>query len=200
LEKRPLTDRRIERMREVANRRQSGLVVVLEDIGDPHNAEAVLRSCDAFGIQTACFIFERQPYFNPRRVGKSTSASANKWLDFRIHRSTRECLEELSQEGYELVATSMEPEAESIFEARLLAPKIALLAGNERAGLSETALSMAHRRLRIPMAGMVQSLNLSVSTALCLYEITRQRMPAIERYRLDEEAARKLLESFAGRD
>ena len=78
------TQARIETIRRVVAHRQRGLVVVLEDIHDPHNAEAVLRTCDAVGVQDAYFVFEREEYYDPKRIGKQSSGSANKWMDCHI--------------------------------------------------------------------------------------------------------------------
>ena len=170
-----MTERRERRIQEAAARRQQG-VVVLEDIHDPHNAEAVFRSCEAFGFQHVCLIFAQEPPFDPQRIGKASSASANKWLSFTVHDSTADCLADLRAAGFETLATTPDPAAEPVFEARFSAAKLALMLGNEHRGLSERALALADRKLAIPMRGLVQSLNLSVTAAICLYEITRQRM------------------------
>jgi len=194
-----VTEARRQRVHRVVSHRQQG-VVVLEDVYDPHNAAASFRSVEAFGFQRVCLIFEQEEPFNPRREGKATSASANKWLDFRIYDSTEECLRDLQQEGYELVATVVDPEAESIYEARFEEPKIALLFGNEHRGLSPKAVEMADRRVTIPMVGMVRSLNLSVTVALFLYEVTRQRrLYGLERYRLPPDERERLMQDFLER-
>ncbi len=186
----------MRRYREVAEGRQRG-VVVLEDIHDPHNAEAVFRSCDAFGFQRVCLIFDEEEPFDPRRVGKLTSSSANKWLDFEVYESAQACLDELHRDGYEVVATVAAGEAEVIFEAELTAPRTAVMLGNENRGLSAEAIALADRRVTIPMTGMVRSLNLSVTAALLLYEVTRQRVRAgIDAYLLspaEREALQKRL-------
>ncbi len=190
------TPEQVKRFREVAEGRQQG-VVVLEDIHDPHNAEAVFRSCDAFGFQRVCLVFDQEEPFDPRRVGKLTSSSANKWLDFDVYSSARECLDALHRDGYEVIATVAEAEAEAIFEADLTASGIAVMLGNEQRGLSAEAVALADRRLTIPMAGMVRSLNLSVTAAIVLYEVTRQRRQAgFEEYLLppnEQEALRQRL-------
>ena len=190
------TPERVQRFREVAEGRQQG-VVVLEDIHDPHNAEAVFRSCDAFGFQRVCLIFDQEEPFDPRRVGKLTSSSANKWLDFDIYDSAEACLDALHEDGYEVVATVAEGDADSIFEADLTASRIAVMLGNENRGLSAEAVALADRRLTIPMAGMVRSLNLSVTAAIALYEVTRQRRRAgFDQYLLppdEQEALRRRL-------
>lgn len=181
-----VTPERQRKIDALIRNRQEGLVI-LEDIYDPHNAAAVLRSCDAFGFHKVWFVFERQKPFNPRRVGKSSSSSANRWLDFRLFRSTEECLNEAKAEGYIICATLLDDTAASLFEASFDETKTALLLGNEHRGLSETAARMADRKIIIPMAGMVQSLNLSVTAAICLYEITRQRhRKGMAHYRLSE--------------
>ena len=188
------TNDRINKLRRVANARQAGLTVVIEDVFDPHNLGAISRSCDAFGIQQINVIFETHPEFDPKEVGKNSSTATNKWLEYRIHRSTETALRALKGEGWELVAAALDPDAESIFEADLCQSQIALLFGNEKTGLSSTALSLADRQVTIPMRGIAQSMNVSVSAALCIYEVTRQRMSRCPEYlsMTPEQVARTL--------
>ncbi len=176
------TEERLNKLRRVAQARQVGLTVVIEDVSDPHNLGAISRSCDAFGIQRIHVIFESHPEFDPKEVGKNSSTATNKWLEYRIHRGTETALRTLKQEGWQLVATALNDEAESIFEADLCLPRIALLFGNEKTGLSSMALALADRKVRIPMRGIAQSMNVSVSAALCLYEVTRQRIARCPEY------------------
>ena len=193
------TPERMQRYREVAAGRQRG-VVVLEDIHDPHNAEAVFRSSDAFGFQRICLIFDEEEPFDPRRVGKLTSSSANKWLDFDVYSSARDCLDELHRDGYEVVATVAAGEAESVLEAKLTAPRMAVMLGNEQRGLSAEAIALADRRVTIPMTGMVRSLNLSVTAAITLYEVTRQRRRAgFEPYLLPADEQEELRQRLSER-
>ncbi|MYK26941.1 MAG: RNA methyltransferase [Dehalococcoidia bacterium] len=193
------TPERMQRYRDVAARRQQG-VVVLEDIHDPHNAEAVFRSCDAFGFQRVCLIFDEEEPFDPRRVGKLSSSSANKWLDFEVYSSARECLDALHEEGFEVVATVAEGETEELYGAELTAPRIAVMLGNENRGLSPEAVALADRRLTIPMAGMVRSLNLSVTAAIVLFELTRQRGQAgVEQYLLPADEREALAKALGKR-
>ena len=170
------TEQRLNKLRRVAEARQAGFTVVIEDIFDPHNLGAISRSCDAFGIQQINIIFETHPEFDPKEVGKNSSTATNKWLNYRIHHSTEEALQRLKDEGWQLVAAALDADAESIYEADLCAPRIALLFGNEKTGLSPTALKLADRKVKIPMRGIAQSMNVSVSAAVCIYEVTRQRM------------------------
>ncbi len=175
--------------------------MVFQDIHDPHNAEAALRSLDGFGFQYAWFIFEQEQPFDPRRVGKSTSASANKWLEYKVFYSTAKALQALRELGYEVVATVPAPDAEPLFEAKFPRREVAFLFGNEHRGLSEEAIAGADRRIVIPMAGMVRSLNLSVTVALCLYELTRQRREAgMERFLLPPEDRERILRRWLERE
>lgn len=155
--------------------RQRGFVVVLEDIHDPHNSAAILRTCDAMGIQNVWYIFENEEAYNPKKVGKATSSSANKWLDFQIFTSTRECMDTLKKAGYHIIVSALTDESVSLEEYNFAQEKIALFVGNEHRGVSEEALNRADTVIKIPMLGFVQSLNVSVATAIILWEITRQR-------------------------
>ena len=174
---------------------------MLEDLHYPHNAEAVLRSCDAFGVQDVHFIFESQPPYNPRKIGKGTSASAHKWLTFHMHHSTEACLKQLKKEGYEILATVVsDRDTENLFSADLTMEKLALFLGNEREGVSQTVKDRAHQKIHIPMRGMVQSLNLSVTAAILLYEITRQRSAAGRNDALPEKRRKELIDAYIRRE
>lgn len=165
-------------MRLVAESRQEG-AVVLQDIYDPHNAAAVFRTCEAFGIQKVFLIFEKQKKFNPKKIGKTTSGSANKWLDFEVYDSTEKCFKDLKRKGYRMYATVLDDSATELYKTSLISQKkIALVFGNEHAGLSETAIKLSHQNIYIPMQGFVQSLNLSVTAAICISELFRQRKKA----------------------
>ncbi|MFA5021943.1 MAG: RNA methyltransferase [Patescibacteria group bacterium] len=194
-----LTKNRLNRIKSVASLRQSGLVLVFEDIHDPHNAAAILRTCDAFGLQQVYFIFEQEKYYNPKKIGKSSSSTANKWLDFQTYKSTKTCLQKLKKDGFTLVATLLNQEAKDIFKAKFNQPKIAILIGNEHRGLSPLAAKMADEKIYIPMRGMVQSLNVSVTTAIILFEITRQRLKSKKNYQLSLSKKRKLVKNFLQR-
>ncbi len=169
------TENRLNKFKRVAAQRQSGFTVVIEDVFDPHNLGAIARSCDAFGIQEINVIFEKQPAFNPKEVGKNSSTATNKWLNYRIHHDTETALRTLKGEGWRLVATVLDPGTPPIYTADMCQPKIALLFGNEKTGLSPKAISLADQLVTIPMVGIAQSMNVSVSAALAIYEVTAQR-------------------------
>lgn len=168
-------ERRLEKIQNVVRNRQGNLVVVIEDIHDPHNAEAIFRTCDAFGVQEVYLIFEKTKPWDPSKIGKQSSSSAHKWLTFHTFRSSESCFSHLKKKGYFLVATVLDAKAPSLFQSSLGTKPLALLVGNEHRGLSAYALAHADMNLTIPMRGMIESLNVSVATALFLYEITRQR-------------------------
>lgn len=191
-----VTDRRNEKIKNVISNRQAGLVVVLEDIHDSHNAEAILRSCDAFGVQKVFFIFDQEKPYNPAKVGKSSSSSANKWLSFEIFHSTDECIASLKKQHYRIVATALTGTTKNILQAALLDTKLALCVGNEHRGLSPAMLSSADTVVQIPMAGMVQSLNVSVFTAVLLFEIIRQRSLSKKSYSLSVREQQTLIQRF----
>lgn len=171
---------REEKIAQMMANRQSG-IIVLEDIHDPHNAAAVWRSADCFGFGKVYIIFDQEKVFNPKKVGKASSSSANKWLDFEIFKSTTECYQKLKKEGYEIYATVLDREARDINNLEFIPIrgqanlKTALVFGNEHRGLSEAAIKGADEKVYIPMKGMVQSLNLSVTAGIVMFEVTRQR-------------------------
>ncbi len=168
------SDIRIKKIKAVISKRQEGMVV-LEDIHDPHNAAAIWRTCDAFGFQKVSLIFEKEKSFNPKITGKTSSGSANKWLSFETYKSTKECIKELKEKNFTIYATVLDKTAKKINQIKFKNNKTAIMFGNEHSGLSKTAIEMADEKIYIPMKGMVQSLNLSVTAAIILYEIDRQR-------------------------
>ncbi len=191
-----MNDRRVQKLRDVAETRQRGIVVILEDIHDPHNAAAILRTCDAFGIQNVWFIFEKEKRYNPKRIGKASSSSANKWLDLSVFGSTAAGIKALKQEGYHIMVTALTDTSVSLLDYSVSDEKIALVVGNEHDGVSETMLKGADTILKIPMWGFVQSLNVSVATAIVLWELTKQRKARGNGWALSAHEQKRLLASF----
>lgn len=172
----PSTERRVRRLESVIEKRQPTLTVVLEDVFDPHNASAVLRSCDAVGIQEVHLVYVKQ--VPPRKsFGKSSSASAAKWLDVRFHESIEACYAHLRERDFRILATALQEESREIYEEDFTKPT-ALVFGNEKDGVSDEGIALADGSVYIPMQGMVESLNISVSCAVSLYEAMRQRRAA----------------------
>lgn len=170
-----LSPRRLQRFKQVIANRQADLILVLEDIHDPHNAAAILRTCDGLGIQEVHFIFDKETPYNPRKVGKVSSSSANKWLTVVTHRSTADCFKKLKKQKYSIYATTLRPGAHDIRSTDFTKGKVALVVGNEHRGISEYASKSANHLVYFPMQGFVESFNVSVCAALSAYEILRQR-------------------------
>jgi tRNA (guanosine-2'-O-)-methyltransferase len=172
----PRTERRQARIRAVLSRRQPDLTVVLENIHDPHNVSAILRSCDAVGVLRAHAIYtvEEPP---AGAFARQTSASAAKWVEVERHNSVAACYEQLRAAGFQMLVTDLGSRSRSLYKWDLAAP-IALVLGNEMRGVSAEASDLADGAIAIPMMGMVQSLNVSVACAVCLYEAFRQRWEA----------------------
>jgi tRNA (guanosine-2'-O-)-methyltransferase len=156
------------------NNRQEG-VIVLENIADPHNAAAVWRTADAFGFQKIYMVYSKEKPINPKKIGKASSASANKWLSFKLFKSIDLCYEELRKDGYKIYATILDKKSKEIGNIKFTERRVAIVLGNEHRGLSEEAIKGADVKVYIPMKGMVQSLNISVTAAILMYEIDRQR-------------------------
>jgi len=172
-----ISDRRKEKFKKVAAARQR-MTVILENVHDPHNIGAVLRSCDAVGIQEIYILYTEDRLQQARLEQMSTtSTGVKKWMQIHFYRDVQECFTAIKK-TYDLVlATHLDKEAKDL-HALDLKGNIAFLFGNEHEGLSEEALSYADGNFIIPQFGMVQSLNISVACAITLYEALRQRKEA----------------------
>lgn len=184
----PRTERRQARIAGVLARRQPDLTVVLENVHDPHNVSAVLRSCDGVGVLEAHLVYttEQPP---AGAFARTTSASAAKWVAAMRHPSIEACYAVLRGQGFAILVTATDATARNLYDVDLCLPT-ALVFGNEMRGVSEEARSLADGGVVIPMAGMVQSLNVSVACAVALYEAFRQRRAAghYDRPKLDDTA------------
>jgi tRNA (guanosine-2'-O-)-methyltransferase len=169
-----MTERRKQRIERVLRCRQPTLTVVMEDIHDPHNVSAVLRSADAVGVRAVQLVYVNAKF---PRLGKKSSASAVKWVERRAFRSITECFATLREEGFMIYATRLAEKAASLYDVDLT-KKVALVFGNEHRGVSDEATERADGIIQIPMVGMIRSLNVSVACAVCLYEAFRQRSRA----------------------
>ncbi|MDR9418773.1 TrmH family RNA methyltransferase [Gracilimonas sp.] len=168
------TEARWDKFVEVAKQRTRYISVVVEDIYQSHNASAVLRSCDGFGIQDV-HIIENQNNFD---ASSQVTIGADQWLT--LHRynepgmdNTEACFSKLKKEGYRIIATTPHENDTNLNDLDLN-QKTALVFGSEIDGISERAKELADGFLKIPMAGFSESFNISVSAAICLYNITRR--------------------------
>lgn len=185
----------MQTIQRVAANRLTTIIVVLEDIHDPHNAAAILRTCDAMGIQNVWFVFDKETPYNPKRIGKAASSSANKWLDFRIFRSPNACISALKNSDYAIVVTALTDTALSLGDYDAAEEKLAIILGNEHTGASDAMMHSADVVLRIPMVGFVQSLNVSVAAAIVLWEITRKQRERKSR-QMPPKEYKRLLETL----
>lgn len=166
------TDERIARIKQVLSCRQPDLRVVLEEVTNIHNASAVLRTCDAAGILNVDIIGSKD---DPLPLNSAITTRADKWLSYHYYRSTADCLMSLKEKGSKIAATHLGQEALEYTNVDYAQP-IAVVFGSESEGISLEALRLADYKIKIPMFGMVQSLNLSVSVGIILYEALRQRL------------------------
>lgn len=170
-----MTPEREARIRKVLNHRQPGLVVVMENVHDPHNISAVMRTCDAVGVQDIFILNTTIP--RHKKFGKSSSASAAGWLTIHQYDDTQACMTEVKKRCDKIYATHLGVASVSLYDLDL-SKRIALVFGNEHAGVTDECLKYCDGNFIIPQVGMVQSLNISVACAITLYEAFRQRQLA----------------------
>lgn len=171
---RPRTENRKNRVRDVLARRQKDLTLVVNNIHDPHNVSAILRSCDAFGISAVHLLYTSN--FFPA-LGKKSSASAKKWVGRINHTDAAAMKQALDEQGFTLVRTGFSSTAVALKDWDFTRPTAVIL-GNEHSGVEKDLQDLVDNELYIPMQGMVQSLNVSVAAAIILYEAFRQRHEA----------------------
>jgi len=169
-----ITEQREKKIRDVYSKRQKDLVVILENVWDPHNVSAVLRSCDSTGVDEVCLVYPDGKF---PKLSDASSASAFKWVRLSKYKSIDECYKDLRARKFKIYATYLGGGMESteLFEMNLT-KRVALLFGNEHDGVTLDAAQKADGNFWIPMVGMVQSLNISVSVAVTLYCAMRQRL------------------------
>lgn len=187
-----VTEERWQKINRVLADRTRYLTVVLEDIYQPHNASAVLRSCDCFGIQEV-HIIENKNDFDP---DKGVTIGADQWISIKKYNksgnhNTRHCYRHLRENGYQIIATTPHENDVTIDEISL-DQKTALVFGAEYTGLSDYALENADGYAKIPMVGFSESFNISVGAAICLYELSRRLRSEAHNWKLDEKEIRHL--------
>ncbi len=168
----PERKKKIERMEHL---RQRDLGLILENVNDPHNIYACLRTADAVGVSDVYIIhdsFSLQWY-----ESKRMSASAVKWLKLHVFSNTASCMEAITGRYDQLFGTHLGESSSSLYDLDLRG-SIGLVFGNESTGISEEMRQYVDENFQIPMMGMVQSLNISVACAVSLYEALRQRLDA----------------------
>ena len=186
---------RFRKLQEVLSRRQPDLTVLMERVHKSHNLSAILRNCDAAGVLQAHAI----PPKDGLDIHAHTSAGTSKWVKIVRHRTVQAATEQLRSEGFQILAAHPGGgEAADYRDVDFTAPTV-IMVGPELLGLTDDALAMADQLVEIPMLGMASSLNVSVATALLLFEAARQRTSAgmYEKSRLPPEEFERILFEWA---
>ena len=191
---RAMNPERFQRLSRALRRRQPDLTVLMERVHKSHNLSAILRNCDAVGVFEAHVV----PPDEGLQIHSHTSAGTAKWVRLVRHRTVQAAVQELKDRGFRVLAAHPGPEAIDFRSVDFTGPT-ALMMGAELQGLSAEALALADLRLSIPMVGMAQSFNVSVATALLLFEAFRQREAAdmYNESRIDPEDLERILFEWA---
>ena len=170
-----MTPERAERLNNVIAKRQPGLTIVLENVSDPHNISAVMRTCDAVGVQDI-YILNTAIGLHEAWSAK-TSSSAAKWLTVHQFTDITECFKALRKNYLKIYTTHLAKDAADLYDLDFK-ESVALVFGNEHSGVSEKIIEMADGNFLIPQVGIIKSLNISVACAVTLYEAYRQKKVA----------------------
>jgi tRNA (guanosine-2'-O-)-methyltransferase len=167
-----MTPERKEKLLNVLSKRQNDITVVLENVFDPHNISAVMRTCDAVGVQDIYILNTKIP--RHKKWGTRSSSSAAKWLTVHQFEEAEVCFKSLRQRYSTILTTHLASDAVGLYELDLTR-SIALVFGNEHSGVSEEIRALADGNFIIPQVGIIRSLNISVACAVTLYEACRQK-------------------------
>lgn len=170
-----MTPERSEKLLRVLSKRQSNLTVVMENVQDPHNISAVMRTCDAVGIQDIYILNTKIP--RHKKFGAKSSSSALKWLTIHQYSNNEECFTALRKNYNKILTTHLSSDAIGLHEIDFT-ESIALVFGNEHEGVTEEVRALADGNFIIPQMGIIQSLNISVACAVTIYEALRQKTNA----------------------
>ena len=170
-----MTPARFEKLKAVLQRRQFNLTIVLENVFDPHNISAVMRTCDAVGVQEIYILNTKIP--RHKKWGARSSSSAAKWLTVHQFENTDQCFESIRKRGLKILTTHLGDDAVPLYAVDFTTP-LALVFGNEHSGVSDEIRAKADGNFVIPQVGIIQSLNISVACAVTLYEAFRQKEKA----------------------
>ncbi|RYY69635.1 MAG: RNA methyltransferase [Chitinophagaceae bacterium] len=170
-----MTEERSKRLNDVLDKRQPGLTVVLENVQDPHNISAVMRTCDAVGIQDI-YILNTQ-IAKHKKWGARSSSSAAKWLTIHQFEDVQQCFAELRKRFEKIYTTHLSSDATGLHQIDFT-KNVALVFGNEHGGVSEETIALSDGNFIIPQVGIIKSLNISVACAVSVYEAFRQKQLA----------------------
>ena len=190
-----MTPERQEKLKGVLNKRQNDITIVLENVFDPHNISAVMRTCDAVGVQEVYVLNTKIP--RHKKWGPKSSSSAAKWLTVYQFENAEECFSELRKKYSKILTTHLSSDALNLYEIDLTQP-VALVFGNEHSGVSEEIRNLADGNFIIPQAGIIRSLNISVACAVTLYEAYRQKTLAghYDKAKLNGDVLKELMDKW----
>lgn len=177
-----LTDSRKQRFEAVLSQRTKHFTVATEDVYQLHNTSAVIRSCDVFGIQEVSIVEEQ----NSKRIDREIAMGAQKWVDLNRYHSVDDCISDLKQKGYQIVATTPHTDDCELHDFDVT-KKSCFFFGRETEGLSKEVLNNADCFLKIPMVGFTESLNISVSAAIILQHVTTKLRQTDINWQLSEK-------------
>jgi tRNA (guanosine-2'-O-)-methyltransferase len=183
-----MTPERNAKLKNVIEKRQFDITVVLENVFDPHNISAVMRTCDAVGVQEIYVLNTK--IARHKKFGTKSSSSAAKWLTVYQYEDAQQCFADLKRRGFKIYTTHLADDSVSLYNMDLT-QKIALVFGNEHSGVSDEIRALADGNFLIPQYGIIQSLNISVACAVTLYEAQRQKQLA-GHYTTDEMGIEQL--------
>jgi tRNA (guanosine-2'-O-)-methyltransferase len=187
-----LSEERLAKIGSIVGERTRYLTVAVEDIYQPHNASAVMRSAECFGVQDLHVIENKNKYTPSKEIAKG----ASKWLTLHHHNGTENntlsCIRELKKQGYRILATTPHEKSHMIGDVDVTKGKIALFFGTELEGISDDVRAEADEFVRIPMYGFTESFNISVSAALCLAELRNKLQHSDISWELSEDEKEKL--------
>ncbi len=170
-----MTPERKDKLLAVLSKRQPDITVVLENVFDPHNISAVMRTCDAVGVQEIYILNTKIP--RHKKWGARSSSSAAKWLTVHQYDKADDCFSSLRKRYSKILTTHLSSDAVGLYEIDMTEP-IALVFGNEHSGVSDEIRALADGNFVIPQVGIICSLNISVACAVTLYEAFRQKNKA----------------------
>ena len=184
-----LTPNRLERFNTVLEQRTRHFTVATEDMYHLHNTSAVMRSCDVFGIQELSIIEEQ----NVKKIDREIALGAQKWVDLNRFNTATDCMDQMRAQGYQIIATT--PHVNDCdLQSFDITKKACFFFGRETMGLTEEVLDQADGFLKIPMSGFTESLNVSVSAAIILQDVTYRLRQSNVNWQLteDERDAKKM--------
>jgi len=190
-----MTPKRFEKIKSILNKRQPDLTVIMDNVHKPHNLAAIIRSCDSIGIGS---IYGISPKNKNIGVNLKSASGSNRWVNLKIYKNITSIISKLKDQSFSIYAANNSNAAINYDKINFKKPS-AIILGSELEGLSKQSLKLVDKEIKVPMQGMVESLNVSVANAVILFEAQRQRLKAglYKKCRLNKKIYEKLLFEFS---